>query len=136
MILLSVDNLGQNGIEACYINSDSLKDNPGLVRDVAWGVYQIVYAGPEKTSPNNNAIWRVLDDEKCAFRRGLNVVVVDEAHCLHAWGAPAKDGKPPFRKEYANISGLRAFLPASVLFLAMSTTLPWRSLQSIHNRLG
>jgi superfamily II DNA helicase RecQ len=73
---------------------------------VAWGVYQIVYAGPEMTSPNNNAIWRVLDDEKSAFRRSLKVVVVDEVHCVHAWGAPAEDGKPPFRKEYANIGGL------------------------------
>jgi len=58
------------------------------------------------TSPNNNAIWRVLDDEKSAFRRSLKVVVVDEAHCVHAWGAPAKDGKPPCRKEYANIGGV------------------------------
>ena len=113
-----------------------MKDNPGLVKDVARGVYQIVYAGPETTSPNNNAIWRVLDDERSAFRRSLKVVVVDEAHCVHVCGAPAKDGKPPFRKEYANIGSLRAFLPASVPFLAMSVTLPWRSLRYIHNSLG
>ena len=88
------------------------------------------------TSPNNNAIWRVLDDEKSAFRRSLKVVVVDEAHCVHAWGAPAKDGKTPFQKEYANIGGLRAFLPGSVPFLAMSATLPRRSLRYIHNIFG
>ena len=63
-------------------------------------------------------------------------MVGDEAHCVHAWGAPAKDGKPPFWKEYANISGLRAFLPASVPFLAMSATLPQRFLRYIHNSLS
>jgi len=88
------------------------------------------------TSPNNNAIWQVLDDEKSAFRRSLKVVVVDEAHCMLACGAPTKNGKPPFRKKYANIGGLRAILPASVPFLAMSATLPQRSLRYIHNSLG
>jgi len=63
---------------------------------VAQGVYQVVYAGPEMTSPNNNVIWRVFDDKKSAFRRSLKVVVVDEVYCVHAWRAPAEDGKPPF----------------------------------------
>ena len=103
---------------------------------MARGVYQIVYAGPEMTSPNNNAIWRVYDDEKSAFWRILKVVVVDEAHCVHEWGAPAKDGKPPFRKEYANIGSLRAFVPASAPFLTMSATLRRRSLRYIHNSLA
>jgi superfamily II DNA helicase RecQ len=136
LTLLLVVNLGRKGIKASYINSDSLKDNPGLVKDVARSVYQIVNAGPEMTSPNNNAIWQVLDDENSAFWRSLNVVVVDEAHCVHAWGAPAKDGKPPFRKEYANIGGFQAILPASVPFLAMSAILPHRSLRYIHYSLG
>ena len=69
--------------------------------------------------------------------RSLKVVVGNEAHCVNAWGAPAKNGKPPFWKEYANIGGLQAFLPASVPFnLGMSATLPWRSLRYIHNSLG
>ncbi|KAF8241245.1 hypothetical protein K440DRAFT_646186 [Wilcoxina mikolae CBS 423.85] len=75
-----VDNLSRKGVKACYLNSYSRKDNPGLVKEVARGVYQIVYAGPEMTSPNKDAIWPVLDDEKSAFRRSLKVVVVDEAH--------------------------------------------------------
>jgi len=123
-------------VKACYVNSDSLKDNPGLVKDVAQGVYQIVNAGLEMTSPNNNAIWRVLDDEKSPFRHTLKVVVVDEAHCMHGWGAPAEDGKLLFQKEDANIGSLQAFLPASVPFLAMSVTLPQRSLRYIHNSGG
>ncbi|KAF8251498.1 hypothetical protein K440DRAFT_519009, partial [Wilcoxina mikolae CBS 423.85] len=97
--------------------------NPELIKEVAAGAYQIVYASPEMTSPNNNAIWRILDNEKSAFRRGLKAVVIDEAHCVHAWGGIAANRNAPFRKEYANIGGLRAFLPASVPFLAMSATL-------------
>ncbi|KAF8242679.1 hypothetical protein K440DRAFT_510302, partial [Wilcoxina mikolae CBS 423.85] len=73
---------------------------------------------------------------KSAFRRGLKAVVIDEAHCVHAWGGIAVNRNAPFRKEYANIGGLRAFLPASVPFLAMSATLPRRSLQYIHQSLG
>ena len=57
-------------------------------------------------------------------------------NCMHAWGAPAKDGTPPVRKEYANNGGLRAIFPASVPFLAMSATLPRRSSRYIHNSLG
>ncbi|KAF8244903.1 hypothetical protein K440DRAFT_557531, partial [Wilcoxina mikolae CBS 423.85] len=109
--------------------------NPGLIKEVAAGAYQIVYASPEMTSPNNNAIWRILDNEKSAFHRGMKAVVIDEAHCVHAWGGIAANGNAPFRKEYTNIGGLRAFLPASVPFLAMSATLPRRSLQYIHRSL-
>jgi len=101
-----VDNLGRNGIKACYINSDPLKVSPGVVEEVAQGVYQIVNAGHEIMSPNENVIWRVLEDEKSAFRRSLKVVVTDEAYYVHAWRVHAKDGKPPCRKEYANNAGL------------------------------
>jgi len=87
-------------------------------------------------SPNSHAICRVIDDEKSAFRRSLKAVVVNEAHCVHEWGELPKDEKPPFRKKYANISGVRAFLPASVLFIAMLATLPWSSLQYIPKSFG
>ncbi|KAF8247292.1 hypothetical protein K440DRAFT_551443 [Wilcoxina mikolae CBS 423.85] len=88
------------------------------------------------TSPNNNTLWSILDNEKSAFRWDLKAVVIDKAHCVQAWGGIAVNGNAPFRKEYANIGGLQAFHPASVPFLAMWAILPRRLLQYIQCSLG
>lgn len=124
MTLPLVDNFSQQGINACYIYSNSLKDNPDLAKDIAWGVYQIVYNALEMKLPNNNAMWQVLHDVNSAFRHILEVLVMDETHSVYACGAPGKDGIPPFQKEYANIGCLQAVFSPSVLFLVMLATLP------------
>ena len=52
-----------------------------------------------------------------AFAKSILALVVDEAHCISQWG-------DKFRKSYADLGTLRAFVPAKVPILATSATLP------------
>ncbi|KAF8341697.1 hypothetical protein F5887DRAFT_1076461 [Amanita rubescens] len=52
-----------------------------------------------------------------AFAKNILVLVIDEAHCISQWG-------DKFRKSYADLGTLRAFVPAKVPILATSATLP------------
>ena len=52
-----------------------------------------------------------------AFAKQILALVVDEAHCIVQWG-------DSFRKDYALLGTLRAFVPAKVPILATSATLP------------
>lgn len=50
------------------------------------------------------------------FARKVISLFVDEAHCISHWGAE-------FRKKYATLGNLRAFLPAHTPVIAVSATL-------------
>lgn len=51
------------------------------------------------------------------FAKRILALVIDEAHCITQWG-------DNFRKDYAVLGTLRAFVPARVPILATSATLP------------
>ena len=62
------------------------------------------------------------------FRRQIYSVVVDEAHCISHWGVD-------FRKKYAQIGSVRAFLPQNTPFIALSASLTRRVTRDIVEKL-
>lgn len=66
---------------------------------------------------------------KMQFARLIQLVAIDEAHCISQWGEN-------FRKTYAQLGSIRNFLPRSVPFMALSATLPPPVLAEIRKSLS
>ena len=62
------------------------------------------------------------------FNQRVLSLVIDEAHCISIWGAQ-------FRKKYATLGVVRAFLPRNTPAIAMSATLTHKVRRDIHLRL-
>ncbi|KAI0354106.1 hypothetical protein OH77DRAFT_1383443, partial [Trametes cingulata] len=73
----------------------------------------IVLISPEMLQ-SPSFVNRVL--RKPAFSRRVLSMVVDEAHCISHWGAN-------FRKKYASLGIVRAFLPRNTPVIAVTATL-------------
>ncbi|KAI0077523.1 P-loop containing nucleoside triphosphate hydrolase protein, partial [Panus rudis PR-1116 ss-1] len=84
--------------------------------------YQILLVSPEMIQ-SHTFINRVLRNPK--FSRRVLSIVVDEAHCISHWGAD-------FRKKYASLGIVRAFLPCNTPVIAMTATLTARARRDIH----
>jgi ATP-dependent DNA helicase RecQ len=102
-----VENLQRKGIRALAIHSGMTTQEIRLTFDsAAWGDYKFLYISPE----------RITTDR---FRERLpqmnvNLIVVDEAHCISQWGYD-------FRPSYLHIRDLRDLLP-TVPVLALTAT--------------
>jgi superfamily II DNA helicase RecQ len=83
------------------------------LQDIVAGIYQIVVISPEMLQ-SRRFVEKVL--RKPEFGPRVLSVFVDEAHCVSHWGAS-------FRKKYATIGIVRAFLPHSIPMIAVTTTL-------------
>ena len=92
---------------------------------VSEGKHQIVLISPEMLLSK-----RFIDDvlRKKGFTSRVISVVVDEAHVVSRWGAG-------FRKKYAELGMVRAFLPRGTPIVALSATLPPRIHTDILNKL-
>jgi ATP-dependent DNA helicase RecQ len=90
------------------------------MRDVADGLYRLVYAAPERLrqTPFLHALRRA----------GVNRLVIDEAHCVSQWGHD-------FRPDYLYIDHARQALGDPAL-LAMTATAPPRVRRDILQRLA
>lgn len=60
--------------------------------------------------------WSLLSSP--LFTRRICSFVIDEAHCIEAWGLSK------FREMYARLGTLRAFVGQNIPFLVTSATLP------------
>jgi len=84
-----VDNLRILGIPSAYLNSSLSKDEyKRLYYDISRGRINILYVSPERLQ--NEGFVKLIQRSK------LNVVAVDEAHCISQWGHD-------FRKSYLKI---------------------------------
>ena len=63
------------------------------------------------------------------WSRSILFMVIDEAHCIHQWGAE-------FRKHYTSLETLRSFVPRGIPVLATSATMPPTTLEHIRSILG
>lgn len=66
---------------------------------------------------------------KMQFAKLIQLVAVDEAHCITQWG-------DHFRKTYSQLGSIRNFLPRSVPFMALSATLPPHVLTEVRKSLS
>lgn len=116
-----VENLQKKGIRALTIHSGMTLQEVRLTFDsAAWGDYKFLYLSPE----------RIATDR---FRERLpqmnvNLIVVDEAHCISQWGYD-------FRPSYLRIRELRELLPG-VPVLALTATATPEVVKDIQEQLN
>ncbi|MEN6457148.1 MAG: ATP-dependent DNA helicase RecQ [Prolixibacteraceae bacterium] len=105
-----VENLQKKGIRALSIHSGMTIQEVRLTFDsAAWGDYKFLYISPERIATER-------------FRERLplmnvNLIVVDEAHCISQWGYD-------FRPSYLRIRDLRDLLPGVPVLALTATATP------------
>ncbi|MCL1974191.1 MAG: RecQ family ATP-dependent DNA helicase [Bacteroidetes bacterium] len=102
-----VENLKAKNIRAIAIHSGMTAKEIDIAFDnVIYGSYKFLYLSPERIHTD---LFRTR-----IAKMEVNLVVVDEAHCISQWGYD-------FRPAYLNISRLRELLPG-VSFMALTAT--------------
>jgi ATP-dependent DNA helicase RecQ len=88
-----VDQLKSRGVSATFINSTiSKKEVEQRIINAANGMYTLLYCAPERLETP------MFQHE--ASNLNIQLVAVDEAHCISEWG---HDFRPPYRKIRENI---------------------------------
>jgi ATP-dependent DNA helicase RecQ len=77
------------------------------LENAIYGDYKFLYVSPERVSTK-------IFQSRVA-RLNLNLVAVDEAHCISQWGYD-------FRPSYLKIASIRELIPESVPFLALTAS--------------
>jgi ATP-dependent DNA helicase RecQ len=115
-----VDALQAAGVAATFLNSSLApgESRPRL-RGLHQGEYRLLYVAPERLMLSG-----FLEDLK---RWKVNLVAVDEAHCISEWGHD-------FRPEYRQLAELRTHLP-EVPFMALTATATTRVREDIVKQL-
>ena len=101
--------LNDLNISASMISSATSNDENALtLQKLLRGELKFVYVAPERFSSN--------DFVQVLQRMNINYFVIDEAHCVSAWGHE-------FRAEYRNLDRLKRFFPNSAIaaFTATAT---------------
>jgi len=102
-----VDSLSANGIPADFINSSLTPLKIAEVMNKAsMGLLKIIYIAPERLS--------VPGFEDFLHTLCINVIAIDEAHCISQWGHD-------FRPDYRNLTVLRENFPG-VPIIALTAT--------------
>jgi ATP-dependent DNA helicase RecQ len=115
-----VDNLRSKGIKALAIYSGmSGREIEIACNNAVYGDYKFLYVSPE----------RLLSPDFLEFlvRFKLNLIAVDEAHCISQWGYD-------FRPSYLQIASIRKFFPG-VPLLALTATATSQVIDDIQEKL-
>ena len=116
-----VDNLKKRGIKAGTIISGMHPDEIDLVlNNSRLGENKLLYVSPERLGSS-----RFRD---ALHRMKVNLVAVDEAHCISQWGY---DFRPP----YLRIAEIREILPG-VPVLALTATATPKVIEDIQDKLS
>jgi len=115
-----VQNLNSRGIKAIAINSTMNKREIDVAMDnCVYGDYKFLYLSPERLSTE---IFLAR-----APKMKVNLIAVDEAHCISQWGYD-------FRPGYLKIAELRDLLPG-VPLLALTATATKEVVKDIQEKL-
>ncbi|KAH9839458.1 P-loop containing nucleoside triphosphate hydrolase protein [Rhodofomes roseus] len=113
------------GLTAVAVNGQNTLTKNKQIMEIVRGQYHIVLISPEMLQSRAFKN-RVLRNNK--FTRRVLSVFIDEAHCLSHWGAD-------FRKHYASLGSVRAFLAPGTPIIAVTATLTARVRRDLHNKL-
>ncbi|KAH9912363.1 P-loop containing nucleoside triphosphate hydrolase protein [Fomitopsis serialis] len=115
----------QFGLDAIAVSSKNGSCSPLVVKRILALKYQVILASPEMLQ-SRTFVKKILRNSK--FTRHVLSLVIDEAHCVSHWGAD-------FRKKYASLGVIRAFLPRGTPVIALTATLTGRVRRDIHSKL-
>ena len=117
------------GIQAAAVNEDTVcrasDQERDLFKEVLEGRFALVIVSPEMLA--SRSFNQVLQDSW--FQMHLCLIFVDECDLVEAQGSS-------FRPCYKSISDLRARLPTSIPWVAVSATLPQETFDHVMNSLG
>ena len=115
-----VDTLRSNGIPAAAVNSmQTDSTNRDVIEKVFAGRIKLLYVSPE----------RLLSDIKqWAFMPKVNLIAIDEAHCISQWGHD-------FRPEYTQLATLKSYFP-DIPIMALTATADKLTREDIAKQLG
>ncbi|MBO4263151.1 MAG: RecQ family ATP-dependent DNA helicase [Bacteroidales bacterium] len=103
-----VQNLRERGIKALALHAGlSRREADGVLNHAAYGDAKFLYVSPERLANPRFRAW--------LGELPVNFLVVDEAHCISAWGYD-------FRPEYLRIGELRPQLDVPVIALTATAT--------------
>ncbi|KAJ7768865.1 P-loop containing nucleoside triphosphate hydrolase protein [Mycena metata] len=123
------------GISTVAINEDTPND-PDLWNSIASGRISHLIVQPEQFRTFHGHLpkmARLLHDYKFTARVGR--VAVDEAHNVHTAGLKL-NGRAPFRPAWGLLGDVRAKLPKSTIWQALSATFPPHILKSVIESLS
>jgi ATP-dependent DNA helicase RecQ len=104
-----VDALVSKGVDATFVNSSlSGQERRQRYTGIANGQYEILYVTPER--------FRKEDFLHVLARRDIQLLAVDEAHCISQWGHD-------FRPDYTRVGEIRSMIgnPATIALTATAT---------------
>ncbi len=105
-----VNRLKEKGIKAVAIYSGMTRNEISIVLDnCIYGDFKFLYISPERVGTD---LFRAR-----AERLNVNLIAVDEAHCISQWGYD-------FRPSYLKIADLREFYPDTTLLALTATATP------------
>ncbi|SEI88699.1 ATP-dependent DNA helicase, RecQ family [Alkalibacterium gilvum] len=103
-----VDGLQTMGVKAAYINSQlSNMEQRQIMEEAKRGELDLLYVSPERLGNSQFMSY--------ASNWNIDVIAVDEAHCVSQWGHD-------FRPSYQRIPELMAVLPSRPIFAAFTAT--------------
>jgi ATP-dependent DNA helicase RecQ len=115
-----VENLRAKNIKALSIYSGmSAREIDITLNNAIYGDFKFLYVSPERLASDKFRDFLI--------RMKLNLIAVDEAHCISQWGYD-------FRPSYLAISDLRALFPA-IPILALTATATQNVVEDIQDKL-
>ena len=115
-----VENLRSKGVKVLAVYSGmSAREIDIALNNAVYGDYKFLYVSPE----------RIGSEKFMSFltRMKLNLITVDEAHCISQWGYD-------FRPSYLTISDIRKFFP-EIPLLALTATATQKVVDDIQDKL-
>jgi ATP-dependent DNA helicase RecQ len=115
-----VENLRSKGIKALAIYSGMTSREIEIAcNNAVYGDYKFLYVSPERLMSSNFLEYLI--------RFKLNLITVDEAHCISQWGYD-------FRPSYLQIANIRTYFP-KVPLLALTATATYEVVDDIQDKL-
>ena len=111
-------------INAVTINSENDDEWIEIEQKLITGECEIIFISPERLA-NKDFVQRVIP----MINGGINMIVVDEAHCISDWGHD-------FRPDYSRIVDIIKILPPNVPIIATTATANKRVEEDIKAQLG